>query len=886
MNVGPGFGRGGWRAWALRALLGAGLLLVASPGWAEGEGAAAPGPGGAPEEAPAAKAAPVVQPPKLVEFVHAEYPAAAQAAGLEAAVPLKIHIDVAGTVSEAEVLEPAGHGFDEAALAAVRRFRFTPASLDGAPVAVGIRFVYRFQLERQPKEPSAPVCSAKLRGIVLERGGRKPLPGMGIRLRGVADPVATDGEGGFELCVAPGRHVVEVLHPDYEPFQTEEEVAAGEALELRYYLEPLSRSRYRSVVTSQRAQKSVTRTQLEDVELVQVPGTFGEPFRVVQALPGVARAPAISTAMIVRGAEPQDTGFFLDGQPMADLYHFMLGPALVHPDLVESIEFFPGNYPISYGRVQSGLVLARTRAGTPVERATGSLSLDFMDLEGIVKVPLGEDTQLAVAGRHSHIDLLVPLVTDNALRPGYWDYQVALDTRLGAWQAKAMLLGAGDSLDYEEPKDSVEDPGAALQLGLGRQLHRINVEARRTLGGWGRLDLSGVVGTHWIDLESNGDALRSTEYYGGLRSELEARLLGDALVLEAGADLTVGRSALSLQLPGGSNFTDFPLPWAMEEGDAQQRRTDAEFDEAFLIPGAWLGLRMKLGPLLLVPGLRLDAFRIQDFQDVTLDPRLVARLALGEALTLKGGVGIFHQRPNGQELSDEYGSPETITSPWALQQSLGVELALPELFELDLTGYYNSYRDQIEVGRVVSQGGQTEQSAAFTNEGEGRSYGLELMLRHRTQSGFFGWVAYTLSRSERRRWDGEWELYGFDQTHILSAVGSYDLGRGWTVGARFRLVSGIPYTPVDSAVFDADTQRWNPVAGSPMSARNALFHQLDLRVDKLFVFDRWKLTTYLDLQNAYNQQNTEMTVYNYDYSERKAITGVPILPSLGVKGEF
>jgi hypothetical protein len=71
----------------------------------------------------------------------------------------------------------------------------------------------------------------------------------------------------------------------------------------------------------------------------------------------------------------------------------------------------------------------------------------------------------------------------------------------------------------------------------------------------------------------------------------------------------------------------------------------------------------------------------------------------------------------------------------------------------------------------------------------------------------------------------------------------------------------LPYTPYDlekSANIDA----WNAngQAYLDFSQLNTLrykaFHQLDLRIDKNFFFKNWSLMVYMDIQNAYNFQNT------------------------------
>jgi hypothetical protein len=122
-------------------------------------------------------------------------------------------------------------------------------------------------------------------------------------------------------------------------------------------------------------------------------------------------------------------------------------------------------------------------------------------------------------------------------------------------------------------------------------------------------------------------------------------------------------------------------------------------------------------------------------------------------------------------------------------------------------------------------------------------------------------------------------------------VGSYRLGRGWEFGARFRIVSGSLTTPVADAqnvpsVFAGDAGSYVPLQGAPYSERLPLFHQLDLRIDKLWQFRIFRLSTYLDVQNVYNHAAKEALLYNYNFSQRAYQTGLPILPSLGVRGEF
>jgi outer membrane receptor protein involved in Fe transport len=297
--------------------------------------------------------------------------------------------------------------------------------------------------------------------------------------------------------------------------------------------------------------------------------------------------------------------------------------------------------------------------------------------------------------------------------------------------------------------------------------------------------------------------------------------------------------------------------------------------------------------LRVVPGVRLDYAADAKGSDVS--PRLVARYALvkeGDTAvlaplktTLKGGVGVFHQPPNFQETDTVFGTPE-LSSNRAFHYSLGFEQGLSQQVELSMEGFYK------DLTRQVSRSADARGVFGYANQGEGRVYGLESLLKYNPDERFFGWIAYTLSRSLRREGPGEPErLFQWDQTHNLIILGSYRLGDGWEFGARFRIVSGNLETPVAGspslpAIYAADAGSYTPLQDEPFSDRLPLFHQLDVRVDKGWQFKAWRLGVYLDVQNIYNNAAVEGVGYNYNFSQKQPQTGLPIIPSLGLRGEF
>jgi hypothetical protein len=169
----------------------------------------------------------------------------------------------------------------------------------------------------------------------------------------------------------------------------------------------------------------------------------------------------------------------------------------------------------------------------------------------------------------------------------------------------------------------------------------------------------------------------------------------------------------------------------------------------------------------------------------------------------------------------------------------------------------------------------------------GRAYGGQVLVRRELAQGFFGWLSYTLSRSERKDHPGDpWHPFEFDQTHILTVVASHALPHDTQLGARFRYVTGTPYTPIVGAAFDAVSDRYTPIQGATLGGRLPNFVQLDVRLDKRLTFNRWAFSAYLDVLNVTRADNPEALFYNFDYRVSHPVNGLPLLPVLGIRGDF
>jgi outer membrane receptor protein involved in Fe transport len=286
--------------------------------------------------------------------------------------------------------------------------------------------------------------------------------------------------------------------------------------------------------------------------------------------------------------------------------------------------------------------------------------------------------------------------------------------------------------------------------------------------------------------------------------------------------------------------------------------------------------------LTLNPGLRLASYENSTgFSYLGVDPRLAVRWKVGDTTVIKSQFGLHRQPPFDEQQSVAVGNPDLVEQK-SWQYAAGIEQQIGEYVLADVQGFYKSMWDL-----VVSPDPTSDVELESVSDGIGRVYGLEAIVRHDPSDRFFGWLSYTLMRAERR--DGpnaEWRVFDHDQTHILTAVGVFRIGSGWEAGFRYRYTTGNPYDPIVRGLYDVDSDFFLPVYGGINAERLPPFAQLDLRVDKKWVFDDWMLDLYLEVQNVTLHENVEAMGYTYDFEEAIPFTGIPILPNFGLKADF
>jgi hypothetical protein len=244
-------------------------------------------------------------------------------------------------------------------------------------------------------------------------------------------------------------------------------------------------------------------------------------------------------------------------------------------------------------------------------------------------------------------------------------------------------------------------------------------------------------------------------------------------------------------------------------------------------------------------------------------------------------VGLYHQAPSPADLGSVFGSP-LLGLSHALHVVAGTTVALVLGLTLEGTVFYRQLWALVTRNpNLLPPLGQR-----LVQDGQGRAWGAELLVHVASSSIFSGWLSYTLSRSERRQsTSAAYRLFDDDQTHVLSAVGTVSYA-DFSLGARLRVASGMPRTPVIGAYFSSYGANYEPIFGPQNSERLPVFCSLDLRIAKTFRTKGFAFTPYLEGINLTKRRNADDYAYSSSFSQRAAVTGLPMTIVTGLALKF
>ncbi|MEE9384863.1 MAG: energy transducer TonB [Nannocystaceae bacterium] len=746
----------------------------------------------------------------------------------------------------------------------------------------------------------------RISGVVRTAGDRTPVEG-GTVLAIPADPdlalgrikkriyaslspvwtieADTDADGNFELRGVPdGRVRLIFMTQGYERLEYVVELRAGEALAVKYYQTPLSTNPYKTTVRIDRDEPvEVVRRKITAAEITNLPGTQGDALKSIQNFPGVARAPFGAGLLVVRGSAPDDSAIFLAGHEIPLLFHFGGLTSVFNSDILTEIDFIPGNFDSRYGDAIGGVVNIVPRKGRR-DGFHGYIDGDVFDTGALIEGPIGKGSFI-LSGRRSYIDLLLPaLIPDDvedqlnfSVAPRYWDYQALFDYPLSGGDLTIRGFGSDDRLSLIFRDENEEETDERNEVSTVTTFHRADIAYRNRSGPWEfyispsfRRDFNRFAAVDLVTFDATIDWM-------SLRSEISRRLSQRAR-WSVGTEFLAGWFSLSITAP--------QVPTDESTG-ADLEQTTRNANGTVIIPAVYSTLTwMPFRDFTVYPGVRLTHYS-EPLRRAAVDPRIRFSWKIADQTTVNGGAGFYTQAPNPQELDPVFGNPH-LSLERAAHISLGAARDFSQAVTIEATGFYRNLWDMVAPSnRLGLDADGALDPELYANTGLGRAYGLEVLARKHLTDNVFGWLSYTLMRSETKpNPQADFRLFPLDQTHILTLIGVYKLPHNWQFGARFRLTSGNVTTPVTNGILDANTGSFIPLKGETNSGRLPMFHQLDLRVDKKWVRRLMAVSLYLDIQNIYNRQNPEFSTQSFNFQETSSISGLPVIPSLGLKVEF
>lgn len=628
--------------------------------------------------------------PKLIKFINAEYPVALQKLGTQGNVRLALLVSEKGTVDSVGIVTGCHPMLDSNAAAAAKQFLFTPATVAGEPVAVLLEYDYSFSLTRALTGLDTAV---NFSGTLLEMGTRTPIsdaivsvvfedtisdttlpvpfstylstiggyPGQSLEAGKII--ATTDSLGRFSFRALPACSVlVTCLIPDYERFWQREVISADARLSVVYRPARKSYSEYEIVVYGKAEEREVSRRQISKNEIKKIPGVGGDAVRVVQALPGVGRPTMGNGDIVVRGSRPWDSGYFIGGLRIPQLYHLDGLKSVYNTEALETVNFYPGGTGVRHGGYTSGIVeIVPRKART--DRLHGYGELNGMDVTFSLEGPINNNISFLVAARRSFFGDVMSKAFEKLEEWGenlpmwillyYWDYAARVDMKINDHQQVSLsALGSRDSLSLifnQFRGGSTEIESTADRLGTMRRFSlfsadwqwEISPKISNTLQ-YG-LTINREQMSAFATVKMNREGVSHQ-----VRDEFKIKLC-DNLLLYPGIDILLSPIDFALTMPDGTGVI----------------RNDTRNDWLFGILGAYLFAEYKATDrLTLTPGIRFDYYPELTYQGAVLpqfgpygdktpvwrgsgEPslRVNAKYAINNRHALKAAVGTYSQTP-------------------------------------------------------------------------------------------------------------------------------------------------------------------------------------------------------------------------------------------------
>ncbi|MDI6402308.1 TonB-dependent receptor [Balneolaceae bacterium ANBcel3] len=752
-----------------------------------------------------------------------------------------------------------------------------------------------------------------VRGTITDATDNEPLPFATILVEGTNFGTSANEEGFYELRnIPPGRYNLRFSFVGYQARTFYEiQISRNRDIRLDVELEPdpdlLDEIVVRPSPFNRSIESPVSKRTIGTSEIERSPGGNRDISRVIQSLPGVASGVGgFRNDLIIRGGAPGENVFYLDGIEVPTINHFSTqgasgGPTgLINVDLIREVDFYTGAFPANRGNVLSSVMELRQRSGGERYGFTATVGASDLGLTG--EGPIGDQADFIVSFRRSYLQFLFEIL-ELPFLPTYNDFQYRVRYRPAPGH-DITLIGLGALDDSRLNTSANETEQQQYLLGNLPEFEQWNytqgVRYRNT--GTNRETTVVLSRSKFFNrtfkYQDNNDSSRdflildyeSTETENKVRIENESRL-GSYRVM-AGVNYEY-----AIYTNNTFNRISVPGMDAPQTIDFDSRLPLHVWGVFGQVGNHFFGRRLELSA-----GVRFDAANFSDQTNRLTDqfsPRVSLSWILAPGFRLNANTGIFYQLPPytilGYRNNDGILENRDNGIRWIRSNHYvaGIEYLPRENLIFTLEGFLKQYsdypfllRDGVSLANMGSDFGVIGNEPA-SPDSRGRSYGVEFLAQQKLYKDFYGIFSYTLFWSEFKGADGEYAPSAWDNRHLVSLTAGKQFSGGWDIGLRWQFIGSAPYTPYDierssrQEVWEVNSQGL-PDYTRLNEKRTSPFHQLDIRVDKRFFFERFSLTTYIDIQNVY-AYNTRLQRY---LNVRRDDLGNPIPAEPGYNPAF
>ena len=781
---------------------------------------------------------------------------------------------------------------------------------------------------------SAFAQTGDVHGTVYQRSTGRPLAGADVRIIKTDQHQTTDEDGVFRFTGLPeGTYVFIITHPS-EATSTEVsiEINGGRTTEVKIHLDAAFKLET-VVVEGQRLPPTVSRTEIRGSELLRIPGTTNDALKGLTTLPSIGIPNDYFGILYIRGSGPGDTVYYFDRTPLGYPFHYGGLVSTLSTHILDKVRIYAGGYGAEFGLDSQTVLDIRSRSQPSKQRLSGKFNLNILYSDGMLEGSIGNKGYFHAAGRRSYLDLVSgPIIEwwtgEKYQLPYFSDYQFKLVYELTRRHHLTFnVLGANDHFNIVSVTDGTTDFSAYFRNGFEAQ----GVHLRSEFTGNLISQFSFTRAFTFINMGFSGIFSQSF-FVDETRPELEPELISEKSTydnIRANVPVWTLREDISyklapkFQLESGFLFTFSPANSFEDRGIRHKSfidpdavsllsedvelvthndrtyhvvRPETTYDEFWYdfqrSEGYLQGRYDPFAFLSFALGVRLDFFNLT--RELSVQPRSSMSVRLPNNATLRFAYGTYEQSPLAYQVLAENGNRD-LKSSLARHYIMEFEYQLSSQTELKFATYYKSLLDLVttDVVEFTNDFG-LQRTVSYHNQGTGYIGGAEMFLRHRVNEKFFGWFSYAWTHREQRTHpDAAYEPYIFDNTHIMSIVGNYNVSPTLEVGAKWQYSSGTTGAHISEILLIQDPMTrgmqpiFNDVQGERQLSMASLpsYHRLDLRVRKTWDRKGWQISAFLEILNVYNRKNI-IKVYNLAADDVQEAQQLPIVPYIGLTIEF